>query len=423
MMNRKAFISTIGLAAPTVFSASPKRKGDFSELLHSFDATQPQSFWKAVQNQFTLRENRTYLNCGGLGPAPKAVQDEVISKMKELQASSESGHSILGETRKVAARFFGSSEEEICFTRNATESNSIIASGIPMQAGDEVIFESHAHPGGSFPWLNRQNIDGIRVKVFDPDPSSMENTLNRINDLITSRTKAIQVSHITAPTGILLDVEAIGKLADEKGIWFHVDGAQSAGMIPIDFASMKCHSYATSGHKWLGGPRGTGLLLVRQDRIESVVSWHVGAYSVSEVELPNRLELHPTALRFEYGTRNTELVAGLGSAMKFQESIGKKRIEDRSMELAKRLRERLEQIDSVTVLTPKDASMRRGITTFRSDRMDFDEINNRMSREYQLRCRRVTEVGLNAVRVSTHIFNSEADCDRVAEAVAAILDG
>ena len=99
--------------------------------------------------------------------------------------------------------------------------------------------------------------------------------------------------------------------------------------------------YATSGHKWLGGPRGTGLLLVRQDRIESVVSWHVGAYSVSEVELPNRLELHPTALRFEYGTRNTELVAGLGSAMKFQESIGKKRIEDRSMELAKRLRERL----------------------------------------------------------------------------------
>ena len=423
MMNRKAFISTIGLAAPTVFSASPERKGDFSELLHSFDATQAQSFWKAVQDQFTLRENRTYLNCGGLGPAPKAVQDEVVSKMKELQASSESGHSILGETRKVAARFLGSSEEEICFTRNATESNSIIASGIPMQAGDEVIFESHAHPGGSFPWLNRQNIDGIRVKVFDPDPSSMENTLNRINDLITSRTKAIQVSHITAPTGILLDVEAIGKLADEKGIWFHVDGAQSAGMIPIDFASMKCHSYATSGHKWLGGPRGTGLLLVRQDRIESVVSWHVGAYSVSEVELPNRLELHPTALRFEYGTRNTELVAGLGSAMKFQESIGKKRIEDRSMELAKRLRERLEQIDSVTVLTPKDASMRRGITTFRSDRMDFDEINNRMSREYKLRCRRVTEVGLNAVRVSTHIFNSEADCDRVAEAVAAILGG
>ena len=263
MINRKAFISTLGLAAPTVFSASCKRKGDSSELFHSFDATQPQSFWKAVQDQFTLREDRTYLNCGGLGPAPKVVQDEVISKMKELQAISESGHSILGETRKVAARFFGSNEEEICFTRNATESNSIIASGIPMQAGDEVIFDSHAHPGGSFPWLNRQNIDGIRVKVFDPDPSSMENTLNRINDLITSRTKAIQVSHITAPTGTL-DVEAIGKLADEKGIWFHVDGAQSAGMIPIDF-HVKCHStrrVATNG--WVD--HEVRVLLVRQDR-------------------------------------------------------------------------------------------------------------------------------------------------------------
>jgi len=87
------------------------------------------------------------------------------------------------------------------------------------------------------------------------------------------------------------------------------------------------------------------------------------------------------------------------------------------------LREQLEEIDSITVITPKDASMRRAITTFRSDRMDFDELNNRMSREFALRCRRVTEVGLNAVRVSTHIFNSEQDCDRVAEAVAKIVVG
>jgi selenocysteine lyase/cysteine desulfurase len=423
MMNRKAFVGVLGLAAPAALTVSCRGREDSAEALPAFDASRPQGFWRAVQDQFTLKENRTYLNCGGLGPAPKVVQDKVVSKMRELQAVSETGHSILGETRKVAARFFGSSEDEVCFTRNATESNSIIASGIPMQAGDEVIFESHAHPGGSFPWLNRQNMDGIRVKVFDPDPNSMENTLNRINDLITDRTKAIQVSHITAPTGILFDIEAIGKLAEEKGIWFHVDGAQSAGMIPIDFANMKCHSYATSGHKWLGGPRGTGLLLVRQDRIESVVSWHVGAYSESEFELPDRFKLRPTALRFEYGTRNSELIAGLGAAMEFQESIGKDRIDSRSMALASRLREQLEEIDSITVITPKDASMRRAITTFRSDRMDFDELNNRMSREFALRCRRVTEVGLNAVRVSTHIFNSEQDCDRVAEAVAKIVVG
>jgi len=422
-MNRKAFIGALGLAAPAVFSTSCKRQEPNSGKLPVFDSEEPQRFWNAVREQYTLSDKRTYLNCGGLGPAPKVVQDKVVSKMKELQAISETGHGILDDTRKVAARFFGCSEEEVCFTRNATESNSIIAAGIPLQASDEVIFESHAHPGGSFPWLNRQNVDGIRVRVFEPDPDSMDNTLNRINDLITDRTKAIQVSHITAPTGILLDTQAIGKLAEEKGIWFHVDGAQSAGMIPIEFSKMVCHSYATSGHKWLGGPRGTGLLIVRQDRIESVASWHVGGHSESEFELPDRFKLRPTAHRFEYGTRNTELVAGLGAAMEFQESIGKRHIENRSMGLANRLREQLEEIDSVTVLTPKDASMRRGITTFRSDRMDFDEINNALSREYQLRCRRVTEVGLNAVRVSTHIFNSEEDCDRVAEAVGAILAG
>ena len=132
-MNRKALSALSDWRRQQFFLHRPSGREIFSELLHSFDATQPQSFWKAVQNQFTLRENRTYLNCGGLGPAPKAVQDEVISKMKELQASSESGHSILGETRKVAARFFGSSEEENIFT--ATRRNRIQSSLQAFQYG------------------------------------------------------------------------------------------------------------------------------------------------------------------------------------------------------------------------------------------------------------------------------------------------
>ena len=103
-------------------------------------------------------------------------------------------------------------------------------------------------------------MDGIRVKVFDPDPNSMENTLNRINDLITERTKAIQVSHITAPTGILFDIEAIGKLAEEKGIWFHVDGAHGAAQIfsernrqPLRGLD-RADSIAMDFHKMLGVP-------------------------------------------------------------------------------------------------------------------------------------------------------------------------
>lgn len=420
-MNRKKFLSTIGLGS-TAFVASGCRSGNSSpSTLPEYSAEAPGPFWKSVQNAYGIAEDRVYLNCGGLGPSPTVVSEAVKAKLDALQRISETGHSIMDQARAVAAEYFGAHVDELCFTRNATESNSIIAAGLNMKAGDEVIFESHAHPGGSFPWLGRQEREEIHVKIFEPDPESSESNVERIRSLITPRTRAIQVSHITAPTGILFDVQAIGQLARDRGIWFHVDGAQTAGMIPVNLHEMKCDSYATSGHKWMGGPRGTGVLYIAKDRIDEVACLHLGAYSDAGVDLPNRIELHPTVRRHEYGTRNTELVEGLRVAMEFQNQIGKKRIEAYGSGLASYLRKGLLEIDGISVLTPSDPAWRRSILTFKSDRIGFDDLNSRLMREYRLRCRRVTERGLDAVRVSTHLFNSEADCDRVVEAVRTIV--
>jgi len=420
-LNRKKFISTIGLGSSALVAAGCRNGKSSEGALSEFNPESPGAFWKSVQNAYQISEDRVYLNCGGLGPSPRVVNEAVKEKLEALQRVSETGHSIMDKTREVAAQYFGAHVDELCFTRNATESNSIIAAGVAMKPGDEVIFESHAHPGGSFPWLGRQKREGIRVKIFEPDPESSVSNVERIQSLITPRTRAIQVSHITAPTGILFDVQAIGQLARDRGIWFHVDGAQTAGMIPIDLTEMKCDSYATSGHKWMGGPRGTGVLYIQKDRIDEVACLHLGAYSDAGVDLPNRIDLHPTVRRHEYGTRNTELVEGLRVAMEFQEQIGKERIETYGRGLASYLRKGLLEIDGISVLTPSDPAWRRSIITFKSDRVGFDDLNNQLMREYRLRCRRVTERGLDAVRVSTHLFNSEADCDRVVEAVRAIV--
>ena len=125
---------------------------------------------------------------------------------------------------------------------------------LKLVEGDEVIFESHAHPGGSGPWYNQANRRGVVVKLFEPDSKSVAANLANIRALITPRTKVIQISHVTAPTGILLPAAEIAKLAHAHGIWFHVDGAQSAGMFPFTMAEIGCDSYATSGHKWMGAP-------------------------------------------------------------------------------------------------------------------------------------------------------------------------
>ena len=114
-------------------------------------------------------------------------------------------------------------------------------------------------------------------------------------------------------------------------------------------------------------------------------------------------------------------MAGLKVAIEFQKKIGLKRIESYGANLANYLRSGLSEIPSIKVLTPSDPAMRRSITTFSSSKIPFDTLTSRLMQEYRLRCRQVTEQGLNAVRVSTHIFNSKADCDRVVAAVSGMV--
>ncbi len=376
-------------------------------------ATDP-DFWDRVRDLYPMTRDRTYLNTGGLGPAPHPVLDAVRRATMEHQTIVEHGHGEIEAVRESAAAFFGAAPSEIAFMRNATEANSTVASGLELEPGDEVIFESHAHPGGAVPWLSRQARDGIRVKLFEPDPTSAAGNLERIEALITPRTRVVQVSHITAPTGIRMPVPSIAVLAAERGIWFHIDGAQSAGLVPVDLHGIGCDSYATSGHKWLGAPHGTGLLYVRRDRQDEVWPTESGAYSVAEMDLdrPGQVEYVEDARRYEPGTRDTASIIGFGEAVSFLTEIGMARVADRASALAQRLQRGLREIPGVDILTPAEPGLSAGMTTLKTARVPYDQLYARYS-EAQMRCRIVTERGLDAVRVSTHLFNSEAECDRV----------
>jgi len=379
-------------------------------------------FWDLARAQYPLTEERTYLNAGGLGPAPYPVLDAMQRVRMDLQRRSETGHGHIGAAREPVADFFGADPEEICFLRNATEGNSTVASGLELEEGDEVIFETHAHPGGSIPWMNRQKQDGVRVKVFEPDPASAATNLQRIEDLITPHTRAIQVSHVTAPTGIRFPVTRIAELAHEHDLWFHIDGAQSAGMFPFDLKEIGCDSYATSGHKWLGAPHGTGLLYVQADRLDEVVPTEVGAHTDSAYEIPDTYEYHPSARRYESGTRDASTIEGVAAAVRFLERIGMERVAEYSQGLAQYLQEQLRSVSGVTVLTPSDPSLSAAMTTFKAEQITHRDLNRFLRSEYSLRCRLVTERGLDAVRVCTHVYNDRSDCDRVAKATREAIE-
>jgi len=415
-LGRRKFLQGIGvLAGCGLVSGSVRGDTSFPAL----PAPGASDFWTAVRARFPLLDDPVYLNTGGLGPASQPVLDKVFSTMRSLQEHSETGHPLLEPAREAMARFLGVKDTEVCFVRNATEGNSIIAAGLTLKPGDEVIFESHAHPGGSFPWLNQETTRGVKVRVFEPDPASPEGNLARIQALVSPRTKVIQVSHITCTTGLVMPVRAIADYARSRGIWFHIDGAQSVGMIPVDLKKIGCDSYAFSGHKWLGGPHESGVLYLRFDRLEEVALTGAGAYSGDLPHLPGKIKLFKAASRHEYGTRNAGLIAGVAEAVALQEQIGRERIAAHGRTLAEQLLDGVKGVSDLAVLTPAHPRLRASITTIRHARADASKLFGYLMSEHRLRCRPVTEQGLQAVRISTHVFNSARECDRVIAAVRA----
>lgn len=422
IINRKTFLRGAALGA-TGFLAADALRGQAvaTAALPKFDESEPENFWRAVRAEFPLSRELAYFNTGGLGPAAEPALRVAEETTRRLQEKSEHGHALFAGARETVARFLGAEPAEIAFMRNATEANAIVAAGLALQAGDEVIFESHAHPGGSYPWLHQQKLRGVAVKVFEPDARDAAGNVARIAALLTPRTRVVQVSHITAPTGIVMPVAEIAKLCRERDVWFHLDGAQSAGMIPVAPRELGCDSFATSGHKWLGAPLETGLLWVQRERLDDVTPTLVGAYSGEADTLPGEFRLAATAERFEYGTRNVASALALAEAMRFQEQIGRERIAARGRGLAERVRVGLARLRGVEVLTPAEAGMRAAMLTFRTEQVPHDKLFSRLLGEHAMRCRPVTEQGLNALRVSTHLFNSPAECDALVAAVERIL--
>ena len=425
-VDRKTFLRGLGVGALGLIATrglSDEADGYQSAVTPAWTEEDPEGFWRQVRAQYPLTPERIYFNTGGLGPAPRRVLDMLTVASRQLQERVETGHDFFAQARVIVAEYFGAKPEEICFVRNTTEGTNIVAGGLELQAADEVIFESHAHPGGSFPWLNRQRADGIIVKTFEPDPVNAAANVERIAALISPRTRVIQVSHVTSPTGIILPVPEIAALARQHKLWFHVDGAQSAGMIPVNMTALGCDSFATSGHKWIGGPHETGVLWIRADNIEKVTPRHVGAYSSDDVNLNNHgpFVYSPGAHRYEYGTRNAASVLALAEAVRFQNEIGRDRIATRGHALADRVRAGFEKIDSVEILSPPGPALRGSIITFRTPKMTYGKIFDHLLGEHRLRCRPVSEVGLNATRVSTHLFNSLEDCDVLVGALDEIL--
>lgn len=427
-MIRRNFLSTAvkgmaGLAGlSSLFTPNSLRAKPAFDPSNSEFGPRDEKFWELIREQFPLTHERIYLNTGGLGASPYVSIKAVQKRMDELEEISETGHSeeLWRTVKEKASKFFGCDPDELAYIRNTTEGVNIVCNGLPLKEGDEVITSTHEHVGNTISWLARQRRDGIRMKVFIPSMQSAQENIDRIEKLITARTRAISLAHVTTATGQVMPVKEIGKLAAAHNLWYFLDGAQSVGMMPLNMREIGCHAYATSGHKWLIGPKGTGLIYVRKDALDLVRPKWVGAYSdTGESDMrTGEFTFNSTAQRYEYGTVSAPLFVGLGAAMDFLLQIGIDNVWQRDHALGAALIERLNEIGA-NILSPQHPDEHSAMITFNLKNIEYQKLQTFLAEKFKLRTRGIYEGGLNAIRISPHIYNSFDDINRVIEGAKA----
>jgi|GEM_PF-46502 len=381
-------------------------------------------YWQLIREQFLLPDDYTYLNTGGLGACPLPVIRTVKQRSDAEDTRPAAGHNMNDwwAMKEAAAPFFGPGvvKEELAFVSTATEGINIVLNGLPLESGDEIIASTHEHPALNIPLLNLKQERGLGVRFFEPDRERAAGNLERIEALITRRTKLIFISHITCTTGQIFPVREIGHLARDRGIFFALDGVQALGARPLDVTAMNVDAYATSAHKWILGPRRTGILYVRRGMWETIRPTVVGAYSDRLTDLDGmRLELQDSAQRYEFGTQNDALFYGLGEAVAFISAIGLAEIERHNAALAEAFVSGLEEIPGAEILSPARRADRSAMITFRLTGQNYRDVTSALGRE-RFRVRPVGEAHLDAIRISFHVYNSAAEVERLLDTLNGI---
>jgi cysteine desulfurase/selenocysteine lyase len=318
----------------------------------------------AVREDFPVLKEFMYLDNSATTQTPRPAVEAMVDYFYRYAGNYGRGaHSLARETtnhyedsREKVARFLNAEPSKTIFTKNTTEGINLIANSYPWEAGDHIVTTLLEHHSNFLPWLRLQQ-RGISVTVVNPDSKGRIDT-SALENAFTEKTKLVAITQVSNVLGSVQDVKSIAKMAHRNGIKVLVDGAQSAGHMPVNLKDLDCDFFVTAGHKGLLGPQGTGVLYIKDpDVIESA---SVGGGTVSDV-FGSTYVLEPSPACFEAGTPNIPGVIGLGKAVEYAEKIGVSEIEAHEIKLSSEAAKRLSELEFVEVYGPED---RAGIVPF-----------------------------------------------------------
>jgi isopenicillin-N epimerase len=410
-------------AVPSISFASKLTLDNLSNTVARLETNKigDEAFWQLVKEQFMIRKDLIMLNAANLCPSPYPVQQMVFKLTKDIDTDPSSINrgkfsKLQENTRVLLAEYLNVSPEEIAIIRNTSEGNNTVISGMTFKQGDEVVIWDENHPTANVAWdvrAKRYGFSVIRVKL----PPVIKNTKDLIkpfSDVFTRKTKLVSFSHVSNLSGVALPAKEVCKIAKEKNILTHIDGAQTFGSQVVDLNDIDCDFYTGSSHKWFIGPKEVGVLYVRKNLVSDLWPSIVGVgYQGSLDKGAKKLET--------LGQRDDSRIAAMGTAVEFHNTIGKERIEKRIRFLASVLKTKLKKrISKIKFYTPIQSELSGGVIVFSAPGIDLNKALNTLYQKHNIGCA-VFGGDLAGIRMCPHIYNTEEEIDKTVDAVAILV--
>jgi cysteine desulfurase / selenocysteine lyase len=370
------------------------------------------------QREFPVAREKIFLAHAGVSPLPRRVAEAVIEYAQLATRQDQELFvlvTLVRETKALAAQLLGALPEEIALVGPTSLGLSFVAAGLPFKKGDNVVIYFDDYPSNVYPWMALAD-RGVQVRLLHV----RELGCIRPNDVlgqVDEQTRLVALASCHFVAGYRIDINAIGRALHERKILFCVDGIQTFGAFPtpvehVDFL-------AADAHKWLLGPCAAGILYVRksvQERLAPMV------YGWNNVRCPNYvaqedIEFRDSAQRYEAGTHNLLGVVGLRAALELVRELG---IDSIAAELLRKrswLVPALQDKGCVVVQADAPAANASGIISFFKPGADLQALQQKFEAANIIASLRADRSGQRYIRLSPHVYNTDAELERVLELV------
>ncbi|MEO6549224.1 MAG: aminotransferase class V-fold PLP-dependent enzyme [Ferruginibacter sp.] len=424
--NRRNFLQKAGAITATAFFSSlakPSWAKNLDKALRdaqgiSADAlATEEEFWYYIQQSFTVSPSLVNLNNGGVSPAPKTVQ-EAMKRYYDYSNEAPSYYMwrILDQgrepLRKNLALLAGCDAEEIAINRNTSEGLETIIFGLPLKVGDEVVASKQDYPNIINAYKQREMRDGIKLVWINLDlPSEDEDYLmKQYVNAFTANTRVVHITHIINWNGQILPVKKIATEALKRGIEVVVDGAHSFAHFNFKVPELGADYFASSLHKWLYAPIGSGMLYVKKEKIKNIYP----LFATSDNPLKDDIR------KFEnLGTRPFFIEQAIGKAIEFHEMIGSDRKEKRLHYLKNYWMEKVQLVPKVKLNTSLHPKWGCAIGNVGIEGKKPGELDSFLFDKYKIHTVGIVWENINGVRITPNVYTTLKNLDLLVEAITA----